>query len=299
MTADYTFLNERLAHHYGIPGIYGSHFRRVTLTDETRRGLLGKGAILMVTSHAHRTSPVLRGKWVLENVLGAPPPPPPDVVPPFDEEAGAAKPKSVRERMENHRRNPACASCHRMIDPAGLALENFDGVGAWRTRDGGTRGTPVDASGQLVDGTNINGVIELRQALLRQPDTFVRTVTEKLMVYALGRGLTGTDMPAVRTVVREASRDNYRFSSLILGIVRSVPFRMRIAAPAAEGGGGGRPPHPARPPATDEALSPGLIVWQTSDWAASSGGAVASAAVVTRIQRSNRVTSEYTGRAQA
>jgi mono/diheme cytochrome c family protein len=235
MTADYTFLNERLAHHYGIPGIYGSHFRRVTLTDETRRGLLGKGAILMVTSHAHRTSPVLRGKWVLENVLGAPPPPPPDVVPPFDEEAGAAKPKSVRERMENHRRNPACASCHRMIDPAGLALENFDGVGAWRTRDGGTRGTPVDASGQLVDGTNINGVIELRQALLRQPDTFVRTVTEKLMVYALGRGLTGTDMPAVRTVVREASRDNYRFSSLILGIVRSVPFRMRIAAPAAEG----------------------------------------------------------------
>ena len=237
MTADYTFLNERLARHYGIPGIYGSHFRRVTLTDDTRRGLLGKGAILMVTSHAHRTSPVLRGKWVLENVLGAPPPPPPDVVPPFDEEAGAAKPKSVRERMENHRRNPACASCHRMIDPAGLALENFDGVGAWRTRDGGTRGTPVDASGQLVDGTSINGVVELRQALLRQPDTFVRTVTEKLMVYALGRGLTGTDMPAVRTVVREASRDNYRFSSLILGIVRSVPFRMRIAAPAAEASG--------------------------------------------------------------
>jgi hypothetical protein len=139
--------------------------------------------------------------------------------------------------MESHRRNPACASCHRMIDPAGLALENFDGVGAWRTRDGGTRGTPVDASGQLVDGTSINGVVELRQALLRQPDTFVRTVTEKLMVYALGRGLTGTDMPAVRTVVREASRDNYRFSSLILGIVRSVPFRMRIAAPAAEASG--------------------------------------------------------------
>ena len=237
MTADYTFLNERLARHYGIPGVYGSHFRRVTLTDDARRGLLGKGAILMVTSHAHRTSPVLRGKWVLENVLGAPPPPPPDVVPPFEEDAGAAKPRSVRERMEAHRRNPACASCHRMIDPAGLALENFDGVGAWRTRDGGTRGTPVDASGQLVDGTTINGVVELRQALLRQPDTFVRTVTEKLMVYALGRGLTGTDMPAVRTVVREAARDNYRFSSLILGIVRSVPFRMRVAAPAAEASG--------------------------------------------------------------
>ena len=237
MTADYTFLNERLARHYGITGVYGSHFRRVTLTDDARRGLLGKGAILMVTSHAHRTSPVLRGKWVLENVLGAPPPPPPDVVPPFEEDAGAAKPRSVRERMEAHRRNPACASCHRMIDPAGLALENFDGVGAWRTRDGGTRGGPVDASGQLVDGTTINGVVELRQALLRQPDTFVRTVTEKLMVYALGRGLTGTDMPAVRTVVRDAARDNYRLSSLILGIVRSVPFRMRIAAPAAEASG--------------------------------------------------------------
>jgi mono/diheme cytochrome c family protein len=237
MTADYTFLNERLARHYGIPGVYGSHFRRVPLPDETRRGLLGKGAILMVTSHAHRTSPVLRGKWVLENVLGAPPPPPPDVVPPFEEDTEAHKPRSVRERMEQHRRNPACAGCHRMIDPAGLALENFDGVGAWRTRDGGTRGTPVDASGQLVDGTTINGVVELRQALLRQPDTFVRTLTEKLLVYALGRGLTGTDMPAVRTIVRDASRDNYRFSSLILGIVRSVPFRMRVAAPPAEASG--------------------------------------------------------------
>jgi hypothetical protein len=235
MTADYTFLNERLGRHYGIPGVYGSHFRRVTLTDDARRGLLGKGAILMVTSHAHRTSPVLRGKWVLENVLGAPPPPPPDVVPPFEEDIEAAKPRSVRERMEQHRRNPACAGCHRMIDPAGLALENFDGVGAWRTRDGGTRGAPVDASGQLVDGTTINGVVELRRALLREPDTFARTVTEKLMIYALGRGLAGPDMPAVRTVVRDAARDNYRFSSLILGIVRSVPFRMRVAAPAAEG----------------------------------------------------------------
>jgi mono/diheme cytochrome c family protein len=147
MTADYTFLNERLARHYGVPNVYGTHFRRVTLKDETRYGLLGKGAVLMVTSHPHRTSPVLRGKWILENVLGAPPPPPPDVVPPFEEDAGAAKPKSVRERMEQHRRNPACASCHRMIDPAGLALENFDAVGAWRTKDGGTRGAPVDASG--------------------------------------------------------------------------------------------------------------------------------------------------------
>ena len=235
MTADYTFLNERLARHYGIPNVYGTHFRRVTLKDETRYGLLGKGAVLMVTSHPHRTSPVLRGKWILENVLGAPPPPPPDVVPPFEEDAGAAKPKSVRERMEQHRRNPACASCHRMIDPAGLALENFDAVGAWRTKDGGTRGAPVDASGQLVDGTQINGVVELRAALLRDPETFVRTLTEKLMTYAVGRGLTGTDMPAVRTVVRDSAREQYRFSSVILEIVRSVPFQMRMKAPAGEG----------------------------------------------------------------
>ena len=236
MTADYTFVNERLARHYGIPNVYGTHFRRVTLTDDTRRGLLGKGAVLMVTSHPHRTSPVLRGKWVLENILGAPPPPPPDVVPPFDEEAGAAKPKSVRERMEQHRRNPACASCHRMIDPAGLALENFDAIGGWRTRDGGTRGAPVDASGQLIDGTQINGVVELRAALLREPEIFVRTMTEKLMTYALGRGLTATDMPAVRTVVRDSARDQYRFSSVILEIVRSVPFQMRTKSPAAEPG---------------------------------------------------------------
>jgi hypothetical protein len=227
MNADYTFLNERLAKHYGIPNVYGSHFRRVVLPDETRRGLLGKGAVLMVTSHPHRTSPVIRGKWVLENILGAPPPPPPDVVPPFQEETEAAKPKSVRERLEQHRRNPACAGCHRMIDPAGLALENFDAVGAWRTRDGGTRGTPVDASGQLVDGTKVDGVIALRAALMREPDIFVSTVTEKLLTYALGRGLTAADMPAVRGIVRDAQRDGYRFSSIVLGIVRSTPFQMR------------------------------------------------------------------------
>jgi hypothetical protein len=235
MTADYTFVNERLARHYGIPNVYGSHFRRVTLQDETRRGLLGKGAILLVTSHPHRTSPVLRGKWILENVLGSPPPPPPDVVPPFEEDTEARKPKSVRERMEQHRRNPACAGCHRMIDPAGLALENFDAVGAWRTRDGGTRGTQVDASGQLVDGTQINGVVELRAALVREPRTFASTLTEKLMIYALGRGLTAADMPAIRSVVRESERDGFRFSSIISGIVQSVPFRMRMKAPAGEG----------------------------------------------------------------
>jgi hypothetical protein len=230
MNADYTFLNERLARHYGIPNVYGSHFRRVVLPDERRKGLLGKGAVLMVTSHPHRTSPVIRGKWVLENILGAPPPPPPDVVPPFQEETEAARPRSVRERLEVHRRNPACAGCHRMIDPAGLALENFDAVGAWRTRDGGTRGTLVDASGQLVDGTKVDGVVALRAALMREPEIFVSTVTEKLLTYALGRGLTAADMPAVRAIVRDAQRDGYRFSSIVLGVVRSVPFQMRAAS---------------------------------------------------------------------
>jgi mono/diheme cytochrome c family protein len=228
LNADYTFVNERLAKHYGIPHVYGTHFRRVTLPNDVRRGLLGKGALLMVTSHPHRTSPVLRGKWILENVLGAPPPGPPDVVPPFEESTEAARPRSVRERMEQHRKNPACAGCHRMIDPAGLALENFDAVGAWRMRDGGTRGTPIDASGQLVDGTPINGVNELRAALARDPNVFVQALTERLLTYALGRGLTAADMPAVRTIARDAQRDNYRFSAVVLGIVRSVPFQMRI-----------------------------------------------------------------------
>jgi hypothetical protein len=206
----------------------------VTLQDDVRRGLLGKGALLMVTSHPHRTSPVLRGKWVLENVLGAPPPGPPDVVPPFEESTEPSKPKSVRERMEQHRRNPACAGCHRMIDPAGLALENFDAVGAWRTRDGGTRGTPIDASGQLVDGTPINGVNELRAALVRDPNVFVQALTERLMTYALGRGLTASDMPAVRMIAHDAQRGNYRFSAVVLGIVRSVPFQMRIKGEEAQ-----------------------------------------------------------------
>ena len=230
MTADFTFVNERLAKHYGLPNVYGSHFRRVAVADDARRGLLGKGAVLMVTSHAHRTSPVVRGKWILENVLGAPPPPPPDAVPPFEEAIEPARPQSVRDRLERHRRNPACAGCHRMMDPVGLALENFDATGAWRTRDGGTRGTPIDASGQLVDGTAVNGVVALRQALLRDPEIFVGTVTEKLLTYALGRGLAAPDMPAVRTIVREARRDNYRFSSIVLGIVRSVPFQKRVTA---------------------------------------------------------------------
>jgi mono/diheme cytochrome c family protein len=231
MTADYTFVNERLARHYGIRGIYGSHMRRVTLADDARRGLLGKGAVLMVTSHAHRTSPVLRGKWVLENIVGVAPAPPPDDVPALTDEEHPNKPRSGREVLEQHRANPVCASCHRVLDPIGFAMENYDAVGAWRVKDGGTLGDPIDASGQLVDGTHVDGVVALRQALLREPDTFVRTMTEKLLTYAIGRGLTGADMPVVRGIVREAAPKRYRFSALVLGIVNSAPFQMRTTAP--------------------------------------------------------------------
>ena len=226
LTADYTFVNERLARHYGIPGIYGSHFRRVTLTDETRKGLFGKGAVLMVTSHVDRTSPVARGKWILDNIVGTPPPPPLPDVPPFPE-GEAQKSRSVRERMEQHRANPVCANCHRVMDPLGFALENFDAVGAWRTRDGGS---PIDPSGQLADGTSVDGVVMLRQALLKRPEVLVTALTEKLMTYGVGRGVSYYDMPAVRAIVRDAARNNYRFSSLILGVVNSAPFRMRMKA---------------------------------------------------------------------
>jgi cytochrome c5 len=224
LTADYTFVNERLAKHYGIPNIYGSHFRRVALPQEARRGLLGKGALLMVTSRADRTAPVLRGKWILENVLGTPPPPPPPVPPLADNSREA--PKTLRQRLELHRSSPACASCHKVMDPLGFALENFDGVGAWRTRDAGM---PLDASGQLADGTAVNGVDGLREALVSRSEVFVRTVTEKLMTYGLGRGLHYYDMPVVRDIVRNASAHDYRFSGIIMGIVTSQPFRMRVA----------------------------------------------------------------------
>jgi mono/diheme cytochrome c family protein len=226
LTADYTFVNERLARHYRIPDIYGSRFRRVTITDPARIGLLGQGSILAVTSHAERTSPVLRGKWILENILGTPVPPPPADVPPLKERAEGEKPRTIREQMAEHRVNPACASCHRIMDPIGFAMENFDAVGAWRTRE---EGGPIDASGELVDGTKVDGVSGLRQALLRNPELFVRTVTEKMMIYALGRGADYRDMPSVRAIVREAARNNYRFSTVILGIVRSTPFQMRMA----------------------------------------------------------------------
>jgi len=228
LTADYTFVNERLALHYGIPNIYGSHFRRVSGLDETRRGLLGKGGILLVTSHADRTSPVVRGKWILDNLLGAPPPPPPPNVPPLPDVQGT-KPLTMRERMEQHRANPLCASCHKLMDPMGLALENFDAVGAWRAKESGDNGEPIDASGQLADGTKIDGVIGLRDALLKQPDALATTVTGKLLTYALGRGLEPEDMPAVRAIVHQSERDGYRFTSLIEGVVNSTPFRMRKA----------------------------------------------------------------------
>jgi hypothetical protein len=226
LTADYTFVNDRLARHYGMPHVKGSHFRRVTGIDDYRRGLLGKGGILLVTSHADRTAPVVRGKWILDNLLGAPPPPPPPDVPQLPEPEGA-KPLTMRERMAQHRANPVCASCHRAMDPIGLALENFDAVGAWRTHDAGE---PIDASGVMGDGTAIDGVAGLRAALLQHPDVFVGTMTEKLLTYALGRGVTHHDMPAVRAIVRDAARKGYRLSALVEGIVQSAPFRKTEAS---------------------------------------------------------------------
>src|SRR5690606_21755679 len=199
ITADYTFPNERLARHYGVPGIYGSHFRRVPAPSETRRGLLGHASILTVTSYPNRTSPVLRGKWIMENVLGTPPPPPLPNVPALDENEPGGVARSVRERLEEHRANPVCASCHDVLDPLGLALENFDAIGRWRTRE---PGGIVDASGQLADGTEGSGPIELREALAARPEQFVGVGVEKLLTYALGRGLTPTDMPTVRKIVR-------------------------------------------------------------------------------------------------
>jgi len=234
MDANYTFVNERLAKHYNIPGVYGSHYRRVTLTDEARRGLLGKGAILMVTSHTDRTSPVVRGKWVLDNLLGAPPPPMPANVPPLDENGQqAGRVLTMRERMEVHRRNPVCANCHKIMDPIGLAMENFDAVGSWRTREGGTHGTAIDASGVLLDGTKVDGIVSLRKALMRNPEIFVGTFVEKMMTYALGRGVAATDMPTVRQIVRDGASQNYRFASMIEGIVNSPAFQMR-RVPAAQ-----------------------------------------------------------------
>jgi hypothetical protein len=230
LTADYTFVDERLARHYGIPGVYGSQFRRVTLTDEARKGLLGKGAVLALTSNADRTSPVVRGKWILDNLQGIPPPAPPAVVPPLPDTAGA-EPKSMRAQMAQHRANAVCASCHKLMDPIGFALENFDAIGRWRVADAGG---PIDATGDLLDGTHVDGVVQLREALLKRPDVFVGTMTEKLMTYALERGVEATDMPSVRHIIRDGARQHYSFSSLVLGIVKSPAFQMRVKAGVAD-----------------------------------------------------------------
>ena len=224
LDANYTFLNERLARHYQIPNIHGSTFRRVTLSDENRRGLLGHGSILTVTSYATRTAPTIRGKWLLENILGTPPPPPANV--PSLKEDNDAKALTMRERMEQHRKNPVCASCHRLMDPLGFALETYDAIGRWRTTSG-VANTPIDASGVLPDGTKFQGPAELRQILLSRREDFVTTLTEKLLTYALGRGVEYYDFPAIRKITREVAARDYRWSELVLGIVNSTPFQMR------------------------------------------------------------------------
>ena len=228
LRADYTYLNERLAKHYGVPHVYGSRFRRVDFGEEgTRGGLLRQGSILLATSYATRTSPVIRGKWVLDNVLGVPPPPPPPNVPELEDTGTGARARSMKERMSAHRANPACASCHKLMDPVGFALENYDAVGRWRDAD---EGTPIDATATLFDGTTVDGVDELEAALLRRPELFVGTMVEKLLTFAIGRGVEHTDAPAVRAILRAAAEDDHRFSSLVLGVVESMPFRMRKAS---------------------------------------------------------------------
>jgi hypothetical protein len=226
LNADYTFVNERLARHYQIPNVYGNRFRRVAITEE-RRGLLGHGSILTLTSYPNRTSPVLRGKWLLDNILGSPPPPPPPNVPDLKETGDGGLGLPVRERMEQHRTNPGCASCHVRMDPLGFALENFDAVGKWRTS---SDGAPIDSSGILPDGSQFKGVPGLRNFVVSHREQLIGTVTKKLLTYALGRGVEFYDLPAVRAITREAASNNDRWSSIILGIVRSTPFQMRRSA---------------------------------------------------------------------
>ncbi|MDH3533002.1 MAG: DUF1592 domain-containing protein, partial [Gammaproteobacteria bacterium] len=227
LDADYTFVNERLAKHYGMPDIYGNHFRKVTLTDGHRGGLLGQGSILTVTSYANRTAPTIRGKWVLENILGAPPPPPPPNVPGLRDRNDAGKVLTMRAQMEQHRANPVCAGCHKAMDPLGFALENYDAIGKWRTIDAASR-SPIDASGALPDGTPFEGLGGLREALLeKRRYDFVMTVIEKMLTYALGRGIDHADAPAMRAVMQRAAPDNYRMSSIIQAIIESTPFQMR------------------------------------------------------------------------
>jgi mono/diheme cytochrome c family protein len=233
LNADYTFVNERLARHYGIPGIYGSQFRRVPIAAEARRGILGQASILTVTSYAARTSPVQRGKWILTNILGVPPQPPPPNVPELKENGEDGGPHSLRERMEAHRANAVCAGCHKVMDPIGFALENFDATGQWRNTDEGAR---IDPTGTLFEGTRVDGPVALRKMLVARPEVFLGVMTEKLLTYALGRGLEYYDMPAVRQIVRNASANGYRFSSLVTGVVNSPPFQMKVKkTPADEG----------------------------------------------------------------
>ena len=229
LTADYTFVNERLARHYGLPDITGTEFQRVTVPDY-RRGILGHGSVLVQTSVADRTSPVMRGKWVMEVLLGSPPPPPPPNVPALEETGAATNGRTltVRERMEEHRKNPACTSCHRVIDPLGLTLENFDVTGRWRIKD---NGHPVDSSGVLYDGTKMEGPAGLRAALIKNKDPFLLSFTESLMTFALGRRLDATDMPAVRRVIRAAAARDYRMSAFVLAVAESAAFQMNTAVP--------------------------------------------------------------------
>ena len=225
LNADYTFVNERLARHYGIAGIYGSYFRRVKVPDESRRGIMGHGSILTVTSYPNRTSPVERGKWVLTNLLGVPPQPPPPNVPPLQESAGD-KPRPFRERMEQHRKDPVCAGCHKVMDPIGFSLENFDAVGQWRTTDEGLK---IDSTGTLFNGAALDGINGLRRELISRPETFVGVMTEKMLTYALGRGVEYADMPAVRKIVQNARANDFKFSSMVVGVVKSAPFQFKEA----------------------------------------------------------------------
>ena len=234
LSADYTFANERLARHYGIEGVYGDRFRQVKLTDPNRRGLLGQGSVLSLTSVATRTSPVYRGKFVLSTLLNTPPSPPPPNVPTLEESNKDARsaPKTVREQLELHRKNPTCASCHKLIDPPGFALENFNSVGQWRDKN--ADGAPIDAAGVLADGTKVDGPAALRTTILSRPEAFVTTVTERILTYALGRGLEPSDMPVVRRIVKKAAQNDYHLSSIVQGIVESAPFQMRTKLESAE-----------------------------------------------------------------
>jgi hypothetical protein len=234
LSSKHTYLNERLALHYGVAGVRGDNFRRVELVDQNRWGLFGKGGILLATSYPNRTAPVLRGAWILEAITGTPPASPPPNVEAFPETQQGEQPRTVRERLEMHRSSPSCNGCHGVMDPLGFALENFDAIGMWRDKDR-EAGEAIDSSGQLADGTVVNGPVDLRDALLEDPTQFVQTMTEKLMIYALGRSVEYYDMPAVRRIVKEAGRENYRFSAILAGIAKSEPFRFSTTPAADEG----------------------------------------------------------------